>query len=77
MAAEVLKARQRASALPKESVKSSRTRQTIIVAFWAVVVLLGLPHWTWTTSIPRSSLPLDSMDAWDKGNVRRLGSRSR
>lgn len=45
------------------------TRRLIIVAFWVVVVCLGLPHWIWTTSIPRSELPLESMNAWSEGKV--------
>ncbi|SMR51858.1 unnamed protein product [Zymoseptoria tritici ST99CH_3D1] len=47
-------------------------RRLIIGAFWFVVVCLGLPHWTWTTSIQRSSLPLESMNAWAEGNACQL-----
>ncbi|CAK4031613.1 gpi transamidase component pig-s [Lecanosticta acicola] len=46
------------------------TRRIIIAAFWAVVACLGLPHWTWTTSIHRASLPLESMNAWAEGKCR-------
>lgn len=45
------------------------TRRLIIAAFWLVVVCLGLPHWVWTTSIQRSELPLESMNAWAEGKV--------
>jgi phosphatidylinositol glycan class S len=41
----------------------------VILAFWAVVVCLGLPLWTWTTTIHRSELPLESMNAWAEGHV--------
>lgn len=55
--------------LPPEKPATIWTRRLIIAAFWAVVVFLGLPHWTWTTSIYRSSLPLESMNAWADGTV--------
>ncbi|KAM3415551.1 GPI transamidase component PIG-S-like protein [Cercospora zeina] len=58
--------------LPSESVSAISTRRAVILAFWAVVVLFGLPHWTWTTSIPRSSLPLDAMNAWAEGTACQL-----
>lgn len=54
---------------PAEKSQSIWTRRLIIVAFWTVVVCLGLPHWTWTTSIQRSALPLESMNSWAEGNV--------
>lgn len=58
------------SEAPPESASMIWTRRLILMAFWAVVVLLGVPHWNWTTSIPRSSLPLDSMNAWADGKVK-------
>ena len=54
---------------PPESLAMTWTRRRIIIAFWAIVVCLGLPHWIWTTSIHRSSLPLDTMNGWAEGNV--------
>jgi phosphatidylinositol glycan class S len=60
------------SEAPPESPALVRTRRLIILTFWAVVLLLGLPHWTWTTSIARSSLPLDAMNAWADGKACRL-----
>lgn len=41
----------------------------IISAFWAVVVIFGLPHWIWTTSIHRSDLPLEDMNKWAEGRA--------
>lgn len=57
------------TSLPPEKPAAVWTRRVIIAAFWAVVCFLGLPHWTWTTSIHRSSLPLESMNAWADGQV--------
>ncbi|EME87502.1 uncharacterized protein MYCFIDRAFT_97278, partial [Pseudocercospora fijiensis CIRAD86] len=54
---------------PEESSSSIWTRRIIIMAFWAVVVMLGLPLWTWTTSIHRSSLPLEAMNSWAEGKA--------
>lgn len=45
------------------------TRRFIILAFWAVVATLGLPHWIWTTSIYRSDLPVEQMTNWSEGSV--------
>lgn len=41
----------------------------ILLAFWAVVVALGLPQWIWTTSIHRSNLPIEMMNDWANGKV--------
>ncbi|KAF2765674.1 hypothetical protein EJ03DRAFT_279514 [Teratosphaeria nubilosa] len=54
---------------PPESPASEWTRRWIILGFWAVVVVLGLPHWVWTTSIHRSNLPLETMDNWAEGKT--------
>ena len=54
---------------PPESPNSAWTRRLILFAFWAVVVVFGLPHWIWTTSIHRSNLPLESMNSWANGRV--------
>lgn len=57
---------------PPESPTAPWTRRIIIFAFWAVVVTLGLPHWIWTTSIHRSELPLEAMDAWADGKASQI-----
>jgi len=54
---------------PPESPAAEWSRRWIIVAFWTVVACLGLPHWIWTTSIHRSDLPLETMNAWAEGKV--------
>jgi hypothetical protein len=59
-----------ASGPPVERASAIWTRRFVILAFWAVVVCLGLPLWTWTTTIHRSELPLESMNAWAEGRVR-------
>jgi phosphatidylinositol glycan class S len=59
-----------ASSPPVERTSAIWTRRFVILAFWAVVVCLGLPLWTWTTTIHRSELPLESMNAWAEGQVR-------
>jgi len=42
----------------------------IILSFWVLIVLLGLPIWWKTTSIYRSDLPLTEMMEWADGKVR-------
>ena len=54
---------------PPESSKSTKTRGLVILSFWAVVILLGLPIWLWTTSIYRANLPLQDMLDWADGKV--------
>lgn len=54
---------------PPESPKSIKTRGLVILSFWAVVVLLGLPVWLWTTSIYRANLPLQKMLDWADGKA--------
>ncbi|KAH9822943.1 putative gpi transamidase component pig-s protein [Teratosphaeria destructans] len=54
---------------PPESPGSEWKRRCIILGFWAVVIVLGLPHWIWTTSIHRSNLPLETMDEWTEGKT--------
>lgn len=54
---------------PPESPKSIKTRGLVILSFWAVVILLGLPVWLWTTSIYRATLPLQDMLDWADGKV--------
>lgn len=55
---------------PPEKPESSKLRVLVIASFWAVVILLGVPVWLWTTSIHRASLPLEDMLAWAHGKVR-------
>ena len=55
---------------PPETPEGIRLRTLVIVSFWAVAVLLGLPTWLWTTSIHRARLPLREMLDWADGKVR-------
>jgi len=54
---------------PPESADGIATRRWILFSFWAVALFLGLPVWLWTTSVPRSNLPLQSMNQWADGQV--------
>ena len=54
---------------PPESRHDIRVRTLVISSFWAIVILLGLPVWWWTTSIHRSRLPLQEMLEWADGKV--------
>ncbi|KAJ9627136.1 GPI transamidase component [Taxawa tesnikishii (nom. ined.)] len=54
---------------PPEKPTDTRTRRWIIVSFWAVAALLGLPVWIWTTTVHRASLPLDTMNRWAEGRA--------
>ena len=46
-----------------------RRRSYIILSFWVLAVLLGLPVWWQTTSIYRADLPLSEMMDWADGKV--------
>lgn len=54
---------------PPETPENIWLRQRVITSFWIVVILLGVPVWLWTTSIPRAGLPLEDMLAWADGRV--------
>lgn len=54
---------------PPESPQSITTRRLVILSFWAVAVLLGLPLWFKTTTIYRAHLPLQQMLDWADGKV--------
>ncbi|MCJ1399659.1 GPI transamidase component [Xylographa trunciseda] len=54
---------------PPETAHDIRVRTLVISSFWAIVILLGLPVWWWTTSIHRSRLPLQEMLEWADGKA--------
>ncbi|MCJ1380957.1 GPI transamidase component [Xylographa soralifera] len=54
---------------PPETAHDIRVRTLVISSFWAIVILLGLPVWWWTTSIHRSRLPLQEMLDWADGKA--------
>lgn len=54
---------------PPESTEAIRVRQSVILSFWAIVIILGIPIWLWTTSIHRARLPLQEMVDWAEGRV--------
>jgi len=54
---------------PPEKPESIRVRGFVILSFWAIVLLLGLPIWWRTTAIYRARLPLDAMMDWADGRV--------
>ncbi|GAB7353619.1 hypothetical protein MBLNU459_g4034t1 [Dothideomycetes sp. NU459] len=57
---------------PPETQHEVQTRRWIIFCFWAVAAFLGLPVWYATTTVPRASLPLDSMNRWADGQACKL-----
>jgi phosphatidylinositol glycan class S len=57
---------------PPETRESIRIRWFVILSFWLVVTVLGLPVWWRTTSIYRAKLPLDQMMDWAEGRVSNL-----
>ncbi|KAM0802702.1 putative GPI transamidase component PIG-S [Usnea florida] len=54
---------------PPESPQSIKTRGLVILSFWVLVIVPGLPVWLWTTSIYRASLPLQDMLDWADGKA--------
>ncbi|EFQ31928.1 phosphatidylinositol-glycan biosynthesis class S protein [Colletotrichum graminicola M1.001] len=54
---------------PPEKPSDVRRRSFVILAFWAIVLFLGLPIWWMTTSIYRANLPLNGMEQWADGKA--------
>jgi phosphatidylinositol glycan class S len=54
---------------PPESIESISTRRYILLSFWAVAIILGLPIWWKTTTVYRAPLPLQPMLDWADGKV--------
>lgn len=54
---------------PPESIASIRNRQLVVLSFWLIVLLLGLPIWWSTTSVYRADLPYQQMTDWSEGRV--------
>jgi len=54
---------------PPEKPADKRRRGFVILSFWLIVVLLGLPIWWQTTTIYRADLPLQEMLDWAEGRV--------
>jgi phosphatidylinositol glycan class S len=55
---------------PPEKPEQIRMRSFVLLSFWAIIILLGLPIWWRTTTIYRANLPLDHMMDWAEGRVR-------
>ncbi|KAM7223562.1 Phosphatidylinositol-glycan biosynthesis class S protein [Rhypophila decipiens] len=54
---------------PPEKPSDIRRRSYIILSFWLIVLLLGLPIWWKTTTIYRANLPLNEMLDWADGKA--------
>ena len=54
---------------PPEKPESIRLRYQVLLSFWAIIILLGLPIWWATTSIYRAPLPMEQMMDWADGKV--------
>ena len=54
---------------PPEKPEQIRMRNLVMLSFWAIIILLGLPIWWKTTAIYRASLPLDEMMEWADGKA--------
>jgi hypothetical protein len=57
---------------PPESPESIRLRSYVILSFWVIIIIVGLPIWWKTTTIYRARLPLDQMMDWADGRVHSL-----
>ena len=54
---------------PPEKQSDIRRRSYVVLSFWLVIILLGLPFWWKTTTIYRADLPLDDMLGWADGKA--------
>ena len=54
---------------PPEKKADVRRRSAVVLSFWMIVILLGLPIWWKTTSIYRANLPVEGMLQWADGKV--------
>ncbi|KAF2022306.1 hypothetical protein BU24DRAFT_337714 [Aaosphaeria arxii CBS 175.79] len=54
---------------PPETKESIWVRRLVVLSFWLVVLLLGLPVWWKTTAIYRAELPLQDMTDWADDKV--------
>ncbi|KAK4201689.1 phosphatidylinositol-glycan biosynthesis class S protein [Triangularia verruculosa] len=54
---------------PPEKPSDVRRRSHVILSFWLIVLLLGLPIWWRTTTIYRADLPLQDMLDWADGKA--------
>ncbi|PQE32652.1 phosphatidylinositol-glycan biosynthesis class S protein [Rutstroemia sp. NJR-2017a WRK4] len=67
--ADAVAAIQKKKEPPPETPASIRLRSLVILSFWSIVVLFGLPLWWKTTTIYRAPLPLDQMIDWAEGRA--------
>ena len=56
--------------LPPEKPEAVWLRTKVVLSFWAVVLLLGIPVWWKTTSIYRARLPIQAMTGETRQTVR-------
>ncbi|KAK0716683.1 phosphatidylinositol-glycan biosynthesis class S protein [Apiosordaria backusii] len=54
---------------PPEKPSDVRRRSHVILSFWLIVLILGLPIWWKTTTIYRADLPLQEMLEWADGKA--------
>ena len=54
---------------PKESEESKWRRRYVLLSFWLLVLLVGVPFWWNTTTVYRANLPYSTMDSWAEGEV--------
>ncbi|KAJ6437353.1 GPI transamidase component PIG-S [Purpureocillium lavendulum] len=54
---------------PPEKPSETRRRSYIVLSFWLIVLVLGLPIWWKTTTIYRADLPFDRMLQWADGKA--------
>ncbi|KAI9149105.1 GPI transamidase component GPI17 [Paramyrothecium foliicola] len=54
---------------PPEKPSDIKRRTHVVLSFWLIVLLLGVPIWWKTTSIYRADLPLDAMLQWADGKA--------
>lgn len=57
------------------SFQDTRTRRSIVVAYWSVI-LLCVPYWWYSTTIERHALPLFEMEQWQLRKVSKQAAAS-
>lgn len=54
---------------PPEDASSIKNRRLVVLSFWLLALLVGLPTWWKTTTVYRANLPVQQMSEWAERKV--------